>query len=279
MRRSLQLTMTLAATVGLAAGCGDDASTAAATTTTVDVSHIHGLALDPSDPSSVLIATHSGLASYSDGSLSKVGDYSTDLMGFSVGPDGQYFASGHPGFDDDSPMALGLIVSSDGGQEWDPVSLAGEADFHALDAWSGGVVGFDGAVGALRISTDDGATWTQGASDVAAFDLAADGTTIAATTEGGLRISDDGGQSFAAPPAPLLQLVDFTDDGLLVGLDPSGKVHVSDDLADWETRGAVTFGQVQAFTAGAGDELWVATTEGLQHSTDGGASFSTAAAW
>ncbi len=243
------------------------------------MSHVHGLALDPADSSRLLIATHAGLVSYGDGSLSKVGDDTTDLMGFSIGSDGQYFASGHPGLDDDSPMALGLIVSSDGGQEWDPVSLGGEADFHALDAWSGGVVGFDGAVGALRISTDDGATWTQGASDVAAFDLAVNETALAATTEGGLRVSRDGGRSFEAPSAPLLQLVDFAEDGFLFGLDPGGRVYVSEDLAHWEVRGAVTFGQIEAFTTGADSELWVATTEGLQHSADGGVSFSTAVAW
>lgn len=76
-------------------GCSGSENSAAAGT--IDVSHIHGLAMDPSDPERVLIATHAGLVAYGDGALSKVGDLSTDLMGFSIGPDGQFFASGHPG--------------------------------------------------------------------------------------------------------------------------------------------------------------------------------------
>lgn len=266
------------AAAGLLVGCGGTDS--AAGPQTIDVSHVHGLGVDPSDPSRVLIATHAGLVAYRDGSLSKVGDLSTDLMGFSIDAEGQFIASGHPGYDEDGPAALGVIVSTDGGEAWDPVALSGEADFHALDAWSGGVVGFDGAIGALRISNDGGTSWSQGATDVAAFDLAADETAIVATTEDGPRVSTDGGLSFAAASsAPLLQLVDFAADGRLVGIDPAGEIHASDDLAVWERLGTVSSGQVQALTTGPEGDVWVATTEGLQRSTDGGASFSTALAW
>lgn len=277
MRRSFVFLMAGVAGTGLLAGCGS--SDSAAEPETIDVSHVHGLGVDPSDPSRVLIATHVGLVAYSDGSLSKVGELSTDLMGFSIGAGGQFIASGHPGYDEDGPAALGVIVSSDGGEAWEPVALSGEADFHALDAWSDGVIGFDGAIGALRISDDGGTSWSQGATDVAAFDLAADETAIVATTEDGLRVSTDGGLSFAAAStAPLLQLVDFTADGQLVGIDPDGEVHASGDLTAWDSLGAVD-GQVQALTTGPDDDVWVATTEGLQRSTDGGASFSTALAW
>ena len=278
MRRRLAFATTALIVGGLLAGCGGSEGSAAAGT--VDVSHIHGLAMDPADPDRVLIATHAGLVAYRDGALSKVGDLSTDLMGFSIGPDGQFFASGHPGNGEDGPNALGLIESGDGGQTWDSVSLSGEADFHALVAWSGGVAGFDGAVGALRISVDGGATWNEGAADVAPFALAADDSAMVATTEGGLQVSRDGGYSFdAASGAPLLQLVDFAADGRLVGLDPSGGVYGSVDLADWQRLGSVDTGQVQAMTAGLDDDVWVATTEGLQRSTDAGATFSTALAW
>lgn len=65
-------------------------------------------------------------------------------------------------------------------------------------------------------------------------------------------MSRDGGYSFAAASgAPLLQLVDFAADGGVVGLDPSGGVYGNKDLDDWQRRGSVDAGQVQALTAGA----------------------------
>ncbi len=246
----------------------------------VDLSHVHGLGVDPTDPDRVLIATHTGLVAYEDGGLAKVGDLSTDLMGFTVGPDGRLFASGHPGHGEDGPMALGLITSTDGGQTWTSVSLSGEADFHALDAWPGGVVGYDGALGAIQVSDDAGTTWARGASDVAALDLAAASSAVVATTEDGPRVSEDAGRSFAPmPSAPLLQLVDFADDGTLVGLTPTGVLHGSDDLAGWERLGTVGTGQPQALTAGPGSQVWVATTSALHRSDDGGATFDVVASW
>ncbi|MGA8846946.1 MAG: hypothetical protein WB471_10065 [Nocardioides sp.] len=275
MRRSILLAGATAATAALV-GCGGG-ETATSGSASIDLSHIHGLAIDPADDSRVLIATHTGLVAYRDDALSKVGDASTDLMGFSTGPDGQLLASGHPGPDEDGPAVLGVIVSTDGGRAWNPLALSGEADFHALDAWPGGMVGFDGSI---RISTDGGTSWSQGATDVAAFDLAATGSAIVATTEEGPRVSTDGGLSFAAAsPAPLLQLVDFTPEGRLIGVAPSGEVHASDDLAGWERVGSIFDGQLQALTTGGNGSVWVATTAGLQHSTDGGASFVTAVSW
>ncbi|WP_323793364.1 F510_1955 family glycosylhydrolase [Nocardioides sp.] len=273
-----------AAVLALLSGCGNDGASgdgaAPGAGGAVDVSHVHGMGVDPADPDRVLIATHTGLVAYANGELTKVGDLTTDLMGFTVGPDGRLFASGHPGHDEEGPMALGLITSTDRGQTWRSVSLAGEADFHALDAWSGGVVGYDGALGALQVSDDAGATWVEGASGTDAYDLAADDSAIVATTDGGPEVSRDAGRSFTAlPSAPLLQLVDFSDDGTLVGVAPDGAVHASDDLVEWDRRGVAGRTQVQALTTGPGDDVWVATTESLQHSTDGGATFFAVASW
>ena len=111
--------------------------------------------------------------------------------------------------------------------------LVGRGRLPRSVVWSGGVAGFDGAVGALRISVDGGATWSEGAADVAPFALAAEESAMVATTENGLQVSRDGGYSFtAAPGAPLLQLVDFTSGEGVVGLDPSGGSYRSVDLAD-----------------------------------------------
>ncbi|WP_348245882.1 WD40/YVTN/BNR-like repeat-containing protein, partial [Salmonella enterica] len=83
-----------------------------------------------------------------------------DTMGFAVvGPD-RFIGSGHPELRDDLPPLLGLISSSDAGRTWEPVSLLGEADFHALDADGARVVGYDASGGRLMRSDDGGRTWT-----------------------------------------------------------------------------------------------------------------------
>lgn len=257
------------------AGCGGDASESA----DVDVSHVHGLGVVPGEDR-VLIATHAGLVSFEDGELARAGDLGTDLMGFTVGEGGRLYASGHPGEGEDGPFALGLISSTDEGGSWEALSLSGEADFHALDAAGSQVVGYDGASGALLRSDDEGASWSSLPLDAPVADLAVfeDGRVVA-TTEAGLQVSADGGETFdLVQGAPGLLLVDATDDGGLVGVDPDGGVHTSEDLETWQSVDSV--GSVpRALTTGPAGEVWVATDEALWRSTDAGATFSEAVGW
>ena len=246
----------------------------------VDVAHVHGLSTAP-DGDGLLVATHAGLLAYADGKLERAGSLSSDLMGFASGASDRLYASGHPGPAEDGEFALGLITSADGGETWDPVSLAGEADFHALDAWDQGVIGYDGLSGLLLRSLDAGATWTTLPISAAVADLAVDDDAgrIVATTEAGVQVSRDGGTTFAlVPNAPPLVLVDFAADGGLVGIDGSGRVHTSTDLLTFEARGSVS-DSLTAMTTGPGGQVWVATPEALLRSTDGGTTFASALAW
>ena len=61
----------------------------------VAISHIHAIARDPSDRT-LLLATHEGLYAKEAGGLTLRGPV-MDLMGFTVSPDGTFYASGHPG--------------------------------------------------------------------------------------------------------------------------------------------------------------------------------------
>ena len=266
------VTVLMVGTVFIVQSIGEDAPSAG---DPVRLEHVHGLGVDPAD-GSLHAGTHYGLIRVGeDGEASRVADRVQDFMGFTVvGPE-HYLASGHPGADQDGPSNLGLIESTDGGQTWATVSLEGEADFHALEARHGLVYGYN--AGSLMVS-DDGVTWeTRGSLPLADFAVSpSDPDTLVATTEQGLALSTDGGRSFAPMEgAPLLQLVSWTDDAVLVGVAPDGATFLSDDEGQsWQQRASVE-GQPEALTA-VGRQVFVALVGGtVVRSTDGGASFST----
>lgn len=275
----------IAATVGCASadsgGADQDEqseSAAAGIALPAEVSHVHGVEVD-SDSGDVLIASHEGLytlsdpAEHADGPAvpERIGP-DIDLMGFSVAEPGRYVASGHPSADSDMPNPVGLIESRDGGATWQPLSRAGESDFHALAATADRVVGFDGRLRA----TEDGSTWEALDDGIEPFALAMadDGRTVMATTQGGLIRSTDGGTEFApvggAPPLALVDWVSETEVVFGVALD--GGVHRSEDAgATWEPTGGVE-GEVQALHADAG-QLVVVADYRVSRSTDAGATF------
>lgn len=284
VRRAARRTATAALVAGLAttlAACGGDG--AATGSAEIDVSHVHGLGVTESDPDRVLVATHDGLASYSDAAgLERVSELSSDLMGFTIGPGGDLLASGHPGEGEEGPFALGLIESTDGGETWEAVSLSGEADFHALDAHEGGVYGFDAANGVLRTSRD-GQEWREVPTSFAFVDIAADPASerFVAITEGGeLVASEDGGATFSAVEgAPPLLLVDYSPEGDLIGIDTRGQVQTLLASGTWEPRGARVDEGLQAFTAGPDGLVWAVDRRGLVRSADARSDFEPVEGW
>lgn len=278
-----------AAGVLLIAGCGTDAAggaPAAADGKTpghddgaqphgeeVTLQHVHGLGVDPADDT-LYAGTHDGLVRITPaGELTRIADRVQDFMGFTVvGPE-HYLASGHPGAGQDGPGNLGLLESTDGGQTWETLSLAGDADFHALDAAGDMIYGYSG--GRLLVS-EDGVEWAdRGRMRIA--DLAADPTDpqrVLATTEAGLAVSEDAGETFTAVAgAPLLVLVDVAaDGGTAAGVAPDGTVFVSADSGrTWQERGSAG-GPPAALTV-EGAEVYVAVDGAVLASTDGGETF------
>lgn len=237
------------------------------------MAHVHGLGIDPQD-GALLAGTHYGAFRVAvDGSVEQVGP-TQDFMGFTVAGADRYLASGHPGADQaDAPPDLGLIESTDGGASWSSLSLLGEADFHTLEARHDRVYGH--AAGRLMVSQDN-KTWDERAG-IAIGDLAVspdDPDTVIATTEQGLSVSTDGGETFTlVRDAPVMVLVTWTDEGAIVGVDPQGAVHGSGDGGtSWERRGTVG-GQPAAMTAAA-EAVYVATADGrIVESADGGRTF------
>ena len=281
--------------VGLATaltGCAptSDAPASGTTTaaTTAAFEHIHGLGADPAT-GATYAGTHAGVwqiptdvlpDSYLAGAPeagitepTRTDGPAFDAMGFTVAAPGLLLASGHPGADESSLSApnVGLISSTDGAATWADVSLAGETDFHDLDAVtlpSGAlrVYGYDAAVGTVSISDDDGATWSAGAA-VALRDLAADPANpdqVFATTEKGLVVSDDAGRTFGpVPGAPTMFLIDVQDaaaGGGVIGIDPEGVVWRQEAGGSW-TRHGQTDGSPEAFVFVGGSAPWLLATD------------------
>jgi hypothetical protein len=259
-------------------GCGEDDPAGADTPAEsigdqLAASHVHSLAVDP-DTDALLIATHDGLFSL-DGQLVRVGRLRADLMGFDVADRSSYVASGHP----PSPEAggsphLGLIASDDGGENWETVSLEGEADFHALAAQGRRVYGYNGLSGELLRSDDRGRGWEATDQIGAVVDLAidpGDSDRVIASTEEGLFVTENAGvswESFRGPPG----LVAWTSSGIYV-FDAFGKVLGADDEGD-TLYPVGRLGELPVAVTGIGERLYVATEESeIQESPNRGGSW------
>ncbi|MDI2022319.1 F510_1955 family glycosylhydrolase [Paenarthrobacter nicotinovorans] len=237
-------------------------------------SHVHGLTVDP-DTSQVLLATHDGLFDVTKEPATKIGG-TNDLMGFTAGKNGVFYASGHPGPGSDLPNPLGLLKSSDGGQSWEKLSRQGQSDFHALTATKTGIVAYDGE---LRQSAD-GQTWNTVAAGFAPAVLAGhpDSDTVLGTTTEGIQRSTDGGATWSLDKAgPVIQYAAFANPDEAAGVAPDGTTYYSaDGGASWTKQGRVD-GEVMAIAALKGADgkpwIWAATSDGIVESTDGGTIF------
>lgn len=160
----------------LLAACGDDGDEGdEAAGSAAGPVHVHGLGVNPEDEA-LFVATHTGLFRSPAGSSSaeRVDDQFQDTMGFTVvGPD-HFLGSGHPAPGEDRPPNLGLIESTDGGQSWEELSLAGEADFHVLRLAHDRVYAYNVLSGELMLSADGGETWTTRRPPAPLIDLAVD---------------------------------------------------------------------------------------------------------
>ncbi len=211
------------------------------------VSHVHAIVRDPATPAVVLLATHEGLFGLQDRELTAVGP-TVDLMGFTVTPEGRYFASGHPGAGSDLPEPVGLIESIDQGESWKVLSRGGESDFHALTAGADRIVGFDGE---LRMSTD-GQNWETLAipAPPAALAMAPGTGEIAAATESGLLLSTDGASWETLETPGLISRVAWADETTIVGSATDGRLFTSRDSGQSWTASEEPVGEVVALGAG-----------------------------
>lgn len=141
-----------------------------------EISHGHGLAVDPNDSSKIYIASHHGLlVLQNDKDLYRVGASTDDYMGFSVHPTeaNVFFSSGHPSVGGN----IGLMKSIDGGFTWKKISngVDGPVDFHSMALSHVNPNLMYGAFqGNIQRSTNQGKTWKIVSRNLSPVYLAAD---------------------------------------------------------------------------------------------------------
>jgi hypothetical protein len=189
--------------------------------------HGHGLSFS-SDGKTLLAPSHEGLAVYEDGDWWETSGPIGGFSGFAV-TERAIYSSGHlrPGVA--AAGSAGLIRSTDSGRTWQPLALAGKADFRLLAAGyrsdaiyvvSARPNSVMRATG-LYVTNDEGKTWRHAAArklegeihGLAAHPLQAG--TMAVATARGLYLSRDAGENFL--------LLDRREPATAVAFDFDGK--------------------------------------------------------
>jgi photosystem II stability/assembly factor-like uncharacterized protein len=263
-----------AATAALTlAACGDDGG-GDSESAGAPIEHVHGLGINPGD-GTLFIATHTGLFTSRDGEATakRVDEQFQDTMGFTIVGRDHFLGSGHPAPGEDRPANLGLIESTNGGESWEEVSLAGEADFHVLRYAHERVYAVNALTGLLMLSDDGGESWTERRPPAGVIDLAVDpgdAERIVAATEGGLGLSEDDGRRWRRLPGEI-GLVAWPEPNRLYLIDANGGVQVSESGGQkWSKIGEIG-GQPAALAAESAERLYAALHDGtVVESTDGG---------
>ncbi|MEU0510918.1 F510_1955 family glycosylhydrolase [Amycolatopsis sp. NPDC006125] len=275
MRARLHTKLLLAITALTLSACAAPSATGGdSTSATPDLAHVHGLGVDPAD-GVLYAASHYGLFKLPPGGTPERVGPVQDVMGFTVVGPRHFLGSGHPGSRTDGPPHLGLVESTDAGQTWHELSLAGRADLHSIEAKHGLVYAYDSQSRQIMVTTDM-RNWDNRAR-LALSDFTVDPANpdvVVANTADGLMRSDDGGRSFSPlPDAPALVFVEWPATDTLLGSDPNNTIYVSTDGGlSWARRGQAP-GPPGAFAASSVSDVYVATETGIHYSSDGGRTF------
>jgi hypothetical protein len=210
----------------------------------VQHTHFHGIAVNPTDPSKIYLATHHGFFVVSlDGRAQLLSDNRNDYMGFTPHPSDPsvLFASGHPA----SGGNWGFVVSNDGGKTWRQRSkgVGGPVDFHQMSVTLVDPNILYGAYdGVLQVSRDGGHSWkVAGAAPDGLIDLSASAKDIDrlyAATQTGIRLSEDGGKTWrnAFSVTRPATMIETTPDGQVYAFVANvGLIQGSESDLAWQT--------------------------------------------
>jgi hypothetical protein len=241
--------------------------------------HVHGLGINPAD-GTLYAATHTGLFTVRGGGASRVADRYQDTMGFTVVGADHFLGSGHPDVRDTQlyqpgrrPL-LGLIESRDAGRSWRPLSLLGEADFHALQVAHGRVYGYDATGGRFMVSGDRRGWQVRSTVELLGVAVSpADPELVVATTGRRLLRSTDGGRRWQPIQGPALVVLDWGGPDGLWGVTADGQVWRSRDATGTWQRPGQLGGQPEALLAHESRLYAAVSGQGIVSSADGGRSW------
>jgi photosystem II stability/assembly factor-like uncharacterized protein len=176
--------------------------------------HIHGLSYDKKEPFNLFMSTHHGLIQIDAANeWNWVGESKNrhDLMGFTVQNKDTMISSGHPAEGSKLKNPLGVVISKDQGETWEPISLHGKVDFHVFEVNAGdpsvlyGTYAH-GAQAGFYQSLDGGSNWEKIKTEGLPKDLSIiysvvsnpeDPQSILVGAQNGILASTDGGKTWA----------------------------------------------------------------------------------
>jgi photosystem II stability/assembly factor-like uncharacterized protein len=245
--------------------------------------HYHGLAVDPTDPSRLYLATHHGFYQVgADGTATRLSEVQ-DFMGFTPHPTDPsiLYASGHPS----NGGNLGFLMSANGGANWTEISpgLEGPVDFHQMDVSPADPRVIYGVYKGIQVSRDSGKTWSMaGPAPQGLIALAASARSpdrIYAATKSGVAYSEDAGTTWltgAFAGAPVSMIATGPNDVLYAYMVGSGLMTAKEERPrDWSLLSSDQ--RIQLHLAIDGKDpsrlFAIAHKAGIIRSSDGGKSW------
>ncbi len=205
--------------------------------------HVHGMGYIEEN-GGLYFASHHGLKVHRDGKWAEIEDQYHDFMGFNATSTG-FVSSGHPDMQSGMQNPLGIKRSDDGGETFEDLGFEGETDFHemAVSYNTHNLFVFNPqpnsemAAGFHR-SDDAGESWQQTAAEGLEGKVSYlamhpdDSMMIAAASNQGIFLSEDGGESFARiTEGELGTAAFFSEDALYYGTYSEEAALVKRDLS------------------------------------------------
>ena len=205
--------------------------------------HVHGMGYIEEN-GGLYFASHHGLKVHRDGKWTEIEDQYHDFMGFNATSTG-FVSSGHPDMQSGMQNPLGIKRSDDGGETFEDLGFEGETDFHemAVSYNTHNLSVFNPqpnsemAAGFHR-SDDAGESWQQTAAEGLEGKVSYlamhpdDSMMIAAASNQGIFLSEDGGESFARiTEGELGTAAFFSEDALYYGTYSEEAALVKRDLS------------------------------------------------
>ncbi|WP_088104064.1 F510_1955 family glycosylhydrolase [Halalkalibacter urbisdiaboli] len=125
--------------------------------------HVHGLAYELSEPYDLHLGTHHGVFRINPDNVWRwlgTNKHRHDVMGFTFLDEETMISSGHPSEASNLKNPIGVIISKDQAETWEPIALHGEVDFHTFEvnaSQSGVLYGID--MSGFYRSEDFGYNW------------------------------------------------------------------------------------------------------------------------